>query len=118
MSDNTFNPDLVEMGNLIRLHREKANMTQSELSERANFGEKTLSRLEMGKSNMRVETFFTLSDALGVTPNDISPSRLLSYTKDPRFCDLEARFNTLNEKEKQFIYNAMSNLLNGLQNLC
>ena len=117
MSNEVFNPDFIEVGDLIRKCRENASMTQADLSEKAGFGEKTLSRLEMGKSNMRIDTFFTLADALGVTPNDIAPSRLTSKRKDHRFTDLESKFNHLNEKQKQLIYDTMASLMNGLENL-
>lgn len=117
LSNEVYNPDFIEVGDLIRKCRENASMTQADLSEKGGFGEKTLSRLEMGKSNMRIDTFFTLADALGVTPNDISPSRLTSKRKDRRFTDLEAKFNRLSEKQKQLVYDTMASLMNGLENL-
>ena len=117
LSNEVYNPDFIEVGDLIRKCRENACMTQADLSEKAGFGEKTLSRLEMGKSNMRIDTFFTLADALGVTPNDIAPSRLTSKKKDRRFTDLETKFNHLNEKQKQLVYDTMAHLMNGLENL-
>ena len=117
LSNEVYNPDFIEVGDLIRKCRENASMTQADLSEKAGFGEKTLSRLEMGKSNMRIDTFFTLADALSVTPNDISPSRLTSKRKDRRFTDLEAKFNRLSEKQKQLVYDTMASLMHGLENL-
>ena len=117
LSNEVYNPDFIEVGDLIRKCRENASMTQADLSEKAGFGEKTLSRLEMGKSNMRIDTFFTLAAALGVTPNDIAPSRLTSKRKDRRFTDLEAKFNRLSEKQKQLVYDTMASLMNGLENL-
>lgn len=117
MSNEVYNPDFIEVGDLIRKIRESASMTQADLSEKAGFGEKTLSRLEMGKSNMRIDTFFTLAEALGVTPNDISPSRLTSKRKDCRFTNLEVKFNRLSEKQKQLVYDTMASLMNGIENL-
>jgi transcriptional regulator with XRE-family HTH domain len=109
--------DLVEVGNLIRKWRENINMTQIELSERAGLGEKTISRLEMGKSNMRIDTFFTLAEALDITLNDISPARLTSKRKNRRFSDLETKFNHLSEKQKQLVYDTIVSLMKGLENL-
>ena len=117
MPNEVYNPDFIEVGDLIRKCRENASMTQADLSEKAGFGEKTLSRLEMGKSNMRIDTFFTLANALGVTPNDISPSRLTLKRKDRRFTDLETKFNHLSEKQKKVVYDTMFSLMNGLEKL-
>ena len=117
MSNQTYNPDFIEVGELIRKYREHACMTQADLSEKANLGEKTLSRLEMGKSNMRIDTFFALADVLGITLNDLSPSRLTSKRADQRFSDLESKFTNLNEEQKQLVYETMVSLMLGLQKL-
>ena len=117
LPNEVFNPDFIEVGDLIRKCRENAGMTQADLSGKADFGEKTLSRLEMGKSNMRIDTFFTLVDALGVTPNDISPSRLTLRKTDRRFSDLASKFNVLNEQQKQLVYETMVSLMLGLERL-
>ena len=117
MSKEVYNPDFIEVGDLIRKCRENASMTQVDLSEKAGFGEKTLSRLEMGKSNMRIDTFFALTAALGVTPNDISPSHLTLKRKDRCFADLETKFNLLSEPQKQLVYETMASLMNGLEKL-
>lgn len=109
--------DLIEVGSLIRKWRENIDMTQLELSEKAGLGEKTISRLEMGKSNMRIDTFFALADALGITPNDIAPARFASLRKDYRFSDLGSKYNHLSEKQKQYIYAAMDLLMCELRNL-
>ena len=117
MSNEVYNPDFIEVGELIRKCRENAGMTQADLSAKADFGEKTLSRLEMGKSNMRIDTFFALADALGVTPNDISPVHLTLRKSDRRFSDLELKFNVLNEQQKQLVYETMASLMLGLAQL-
>lgn len=109
--------DLVEVGNLIRQWRENINMTQLELSERAGLGEKTISRLEVGKSNMRIDTYFALADALGITPNDMAPVRFASLPKNCCFADLASKFHLLDEAKKRLIYDALLLLINGIQNI-
>lgn len=109
--------DSVEVGNLIRKWRENINMTQLELSEKAGLGEKTISRLEMGKSNMRIDTYFTLADALGITPNDIAPSRFVSLKKGSRFPGLISRVHLLDEEKRRLVFDLLLLLINGLQNI-
>lgn len=116
-SNPTQPVDLIAVGDLIRTHRERIGMTQFELSEKAKVGEKTITRLELGKSSMRIDTFFTLAAALSVTPNDISPACYTSFDKDSRFIDFQNRYNLLCEREKQFIYDVTISLMEGLQKL-
>jgi transcriptional regulator with XRE-family HTH domain len=108
--------DIAIVGKLIRIQREHIGMTQLDLAEKAMVGEKTISRLEQGKSNMRIETFFTLAAALCVTPNDISPPRYATIHKDVRFWDLESQYNLLEEESKQCIYEVMHMMLRFLLN--
>ena len=107
--------DLITVGNLIRIHREKIGMTQLELSEKASVGEKTISRLELGKSSMRIDTFFTLAAALQVTPNDISPVRYTVAGQDSRFTDFASQYALLDDKKKQFIYDVIIAMISELQ---
>ena len=110
-SDYARLADITTVGKLIRIQREHIGMTQLDLAEKAMVGEKTISRLEQGKSNMRIETFFTLAAALCVTPNDISPPRYTSIHKDDRFLDLESQYNLLDEGSKQYIYEVTNMML-------
>lgn len=109
--------DLIEVGSLIRKWRENIGMTQLELSEKAGLGEKTISRLEIGKSNMRIDTLFTLADALGITPNDMAPSRFVSLKKDSLFADLMSRVHLLDEEKRRLVFDVILLLVNGLQNI-
>lgn len=115
-SDYAQLADITAVGKLIRIQRERIGMTQLDLAEKAMLGEKTISRLEQGKSNMRIETFFTLAVALCVTPNDISPPRYTSIHKDIRLIDLESQYNMLDEEGKQCIYEVMRMMLRFLLN--
>ena len=115
-SDYSRLADISTVGKLIRIQREHIGMTQLDLAEKAMVGEKTISRLEQGKSNMRIETFFTLAAALCVTPNDISPPRYTLIHKDVRFLDLESQYNLLDEESKQCIYEVTNMMLRYLLN--
>lgn len=81
--------DLAEVGKRIRAIREGRGMTLKDLadelpadnSEKKN--PKVLSRYELGARQMRVTTFFSFAEVFKVTPNDISPARLLSHLETP-----------------------------------
>jgi len=109
MKENT-SADLIEIGLLIRKNREIAKMTQSDLAEKAGIYDKSVSRLETGSSKMRLDTFFGLAEALGVSPNDISPKRLIVTSRYCYLNEIENRYAQLNEAEQALflrIVNAM-----------
>ena len=99
MHDAEISSEIVEVGNLIRKQRELRKLTQFDLAALAGVGEKTISRLELGK-NMKIQTFFTLAKALGVTPNDISPA----YFANNEDAHLVQKFATLTEIQKKRVY--------------
>ena len=113
MNPETLDPILVEAGDLIRQKREELNLTQFELAELAGIGEKTVSRLELGK-NMKLMTFFTLAEALGVTPNDISPSRFVKRDEYVKFDQLKEKFTLLNDKQKNMVCSMMNSIIDNV----
>lgn len=109
MNDLEGSSELIEVGNLIRKQRELRELTQFELAALAGVGEKTISRLELGK-NMKILTFFTLAKALGVTPNDISPAHFVK-NEDTL---LEGKFSTLTQKQKKMVCHILSTIIDGI----
>ncbi len=105
---------LIEVGNLIRSIREAAQITQCELAEMAGLGEKTISRLELGASNMRIETFFRLAQTLRVSPNELTPSCFTSVSRDSQLGDLSNLFERLTDSQKAIVYNTMLTLIQSL----
>lgn len=82
--------DREEVGANIALIRRKKDITQDELAERIGHHAiaNTVSRIENGHTNMRMNTFFNISSALMVTPNDICPRRLIEGTPLEYYRDL------------------------------
>ena len=72
--------DLKQVGRKIRRIRTARHMTQEALASLADAqsGGKGVSRFENGERQMKLTTFFRFAAGLEVTPNDISPDRLLS----------------------------------------
>ncbi len=60
------------MGNKIREYREKANMTQNELSEKSGVSRVTISQLEQGNErNTTSRTLLKIARALNTTVENI-----------------------------------------------
>lgn len=110
MTTNVYDSDIMEVGDLLRQQREKRNITQCELAEKSGLGEKSISRLELG-ANMKLSTFFMLADALGVTPNDISPKRLLANGQNPEFRKIEGKYLSLTDKQKAMACAMMESII-------
>lgn len=67
------------VGAEVRRLRESLGLSERELAEKLGerYSEEEIIRYESGAVPMGIETFFALSEALGVTPNDLSPDHLL-----------------------------------------
>lgn len=109
MNNPEISTELIEVGNLIRKQRELRQLTQFELAALAGIGEKTISRLELGK-NMKILTFFTLAKALGVTPNDISPAHITNAEGTL----LAQKFAALTEMQKKMVYQILSSVIDSI----
>jgi DNA-binding XRE family transcriptional regulator len=57
---------MVAVGNKIKQHRHKNNITQSDLAIECNFEKATMSRIESGKSNPTMRTLIKISKALDI----------------------------------------------------
>lgn len=68
---NTFTAKAVkssyEIGEIIRLHREKANLTQLELAEISGVGKTVIFDIEKGKSTVKLETLLKVFNALNIS---------------------------------------------------
>ncbi len=60
-----------QLGERIRQFRQRAGLTQEELTKRAGIGRVTLSRLESGDHSPRYRTLVALAKALGVSVTDL-----------------------------------------------
>ena len=106
-SEKEKRPDLIETGNNIAALRNARSITQEELGARAGgISGNGVSRIETGKTDLRVTLFFRFSEALQATPNDLSPRRLLVGTP------LE-RYDLLNRRNRETLRQFIDVLLNG-----
>jgi len=56
-----------EIGEIIRLHREKANLTQLELAELSGVGKTVIFDIEKGKSTVKLETLLKIFRSLNIS---------------------------------------------------
>lgn len=56
-----------EIGKIVRLHREKANLTQLELAELSGVGKTVIFDIEKGKSTVKLETLFKIFRSLNIS---------------------------------------------------
>lgn len=103
--------DFYEVGEQIRLKRESIGMTQKELAERSGLDDKSISRLELGQSRMRLDTFFNIASSLGVSPNDISPPRFSEEDTVSPFSSIAAKYNLLTPEQKYLVFQTMTKML-------
>ena len=57
---------LPKIGRIIEEARKKANMTQAELAEKIGTNKSYISRVETGKTEPKVSTFYRIASALGL----------------------------------------------------
>ncbi|KAF1300792.1 MULTISPECIES: helix-turn-helix domain-containing protein [Enterococcus] len=76
----------MEIGEKLRNLRVQKNLTQEELGERTDLSKGYLSQLERDLSSPSMETFFSILEALGVTPEEFFRQDLVDqqivYTKE------------------------------------
>ena len=63
--------DAIVVGQVIQRYREQRGLSQEVLSGLADIGRTHLSAIERGVRKPTLETFFKISEALGVAPSEI-----------------------------------------------
>jgi transcriptional regulator with XRE-family HTH domain len=64
-------PLTTAFGQIVRAHRERADLTQAELAIAANVSESYIQRLEYGQRTPTITVFLQLSQALRVEPTEL-----------------------------------------------
>lgn len=103
----------MEIGEKLRNLRIQKNLTQEELGERTDLSKGYISQLERDLSSPSMETFFSILEVLGVTPevffHQETPNLQIVYTKEDRTVyydeengyELEWLVTDSNEKEME-----------------
>ena len=107
-------PDIRELGERVRETRKRLGMTQAQLAEKAGMANNTVSRIEGAQINLSAENLFDLADALGVTPNDLSPSRFRTNRDITTTSVLSKKYSNLTEENRELFISAVQALVDGL----
>lgn len=73
--------DAYEVGGRIRDARKVRGMNQEQLAELVDCGLNTISRIEVGQSNMPLSSFFKFAETLDVSLNELAPRRFRDKNK-------------------------------------
>lgn len=73
---------LLELGNKIRLERNKRDMSQEDLAELANISIRTVSDIERGITDIRYTNLLQISEAFKITCSELLDFQYNSRTKN------------------------------------
>ena len=94
-AEDSKTADKKSVGGNIKTFRKRQGMTQEKLASEigTDVSNKTVSRYELGGDHMSMCTFLKIAEILGVTPNDLAPSRLLANRPKipPEYYELNAQ---------------------------
>lgn len=98
-------PDQREVGQRIRNAREACGLSQDKLGAMLDVDGNTIYRYENARGGaMTLDTFFRIVDALGSTPEQLSPSRFSVHDHNTQ--RLVEAFNQLtSDQQKYFLFN-------------
>ena len=106
-------PDFIEVGEKIREHRKALGLSQAQLAERTNLSNNTVSRIESAQVMLSAENLFLMAEALGVTPNDISPTRLQYKKKQNSLSLLDEKYAKLTPDKQKLVMVSISAMIDG-----
>ena len=113
MGSRAVSQGLIEIGERIRKRRQELRWSQEKLAEMADISLNTVSRVEGGQSDMSIEIFRRLAQALG-----LSASELLGDMKDSeregRTQRLLYRVQHLEQKDREVVFRTLDALIDAI----
>lgn len=107
------NQDVIDLGKNVREARKALGLSQSSLAEDASLTRNTVSGCEGATTTVTVDNFFALADALGLTPNDLSPSRFRKVASRHALSELDPRFDLLKKDEQELLMSTITVMITG-----
>ena len=105
--------NLMTIGNKLYEIRKRMGLTQSEVAEAADVSDRTYADIERGTSNIRIETFLRICNALQVTPDEILTEENPSLAA--RQAELIQRLNSCKPKDKETALQLLTVFLQSLE---
>lgn len=107
------NQDVLDLGKNVREARKVLGLSQTSLANKASLTRNTVSGCESATTTVTVDSFFALADALGVTPNDLSPSRFRKVATMHALSQLDPRFDLLKKDEQELLVSTIAVMITG-----
>jgi len=102
------------IGNKVKAYRTNLNMSQMVLAEKTNLSVPFISYIETGKKRISLDTLIALSNALGVTPNELL-SDFISYEDRELDFKLSKTLDDLTPREQRLLVGITTAIANHLK---
>ncbi len=105
--------DFVSIGNKLLSFRKRLGLTQAEVAEVAGISDRTYADIERGSTNMRIETFIKICEALHITPDEILADEPKKHSLQQE--EILLRLNACNPKDKETAFELLYVFLKSLE---
>ena len=104
---------LMETGERIRKRRQELHWSQEKLAEMADVSLNTVSRIEGGQSDMSIEVFRRLAQALGTSASELVGDMEV-MEGDGHIQRMSARVRRLQQKDREVVFRTVGALVDAL----
>lgn len=101
---------LIYIGNMVKVHRKRSNLTLKQLADKCAVGVNYLSKLERGMANITIEHLEKICSALGIELFEVIPAKI-SVKADTSFEPLLAKLHSLPVDRQSHTMKAVDHLL-------
>ena len=113
MGSRVVSQRLMEMGERIRKRRQTLRWSQEKLAEMADVSLNTVSRIEGGQSDMSIEVFQRLIEALGMSASELIGDMEV-MEGDGHMQSMSARMRKLQKKDREVVFRTVDTLVDAL----
>lgn len=115
MGNRAESQELIRLGSRIRELRLSAGMSQEMLAEKAGISPNTVSRIEGGLTEMYVETFRKLAQALGADAGDLLCRKEKPDSGDRHIKSILSRMSRMEKGEQAVVAQTVNALADALE---
>ena len=115
MGNRVVSQRLMELGERIRKRRQALHWSQEKLAEMADVSLNTVSRIEGGQSDMSIEVFRRLAQALGMSASELVGDMEV-MVKDGDMQRMSVRMRRLRQKDREVVFRTVDALVDALSN--
>ena len=113
MGSRAISQGLIEIGERIRKRRQELHWSQEKLAEMAEISLNTVSRVEGGQSDMSIEVFRRLAEALGMSASELVGDMEV-MEGDGHMQRMSVRMRRLQQKDREVVFRTVDALVDAL----